>query len=142
MQTFKLTSLPIEQVDDLDAFAWKLGQFFAARSYPVRFIATSRPFDMDAPIRALQREQQELHRLARVAGPLLGAIDVRLAGGDDDPRAVVAALDADGRALLGGLFAVTPALHAQLFGAPAAAATPLEADEAWTAIANALSRLL
>ena len=32
MQTFKLTSLPIEQIGDLDGFEWKLGQFFAART--------------------------------------------------------------------------------------------------------------
>ena len=67
MQTFKLTSLPIEQIGDLDGFEWKLGQFFAARTYPVRLVATSRPFAMDAPIRALQREQHDLRRLARAA---------------------------------------------------------------------------
>ncbi len=32
MQTFKLTSFPIEQVDDLDRLEWQLGQFFAART--------------------------------------------------------------------------------------------------------------
>ncbi|MDQ5851348.1 MAG: hypothetical protein M3380_04610, partial [Chloroflexota bacterium] len=87
MQTFKLTSLPIEQIGDLDGFEWKLGQFFAARTYPVRMVATSRPFAMDAPIRALQREQHDLRRLARAADPLLAAIDARLHGGDADPRA-------------------------------------------------------
>src|SRR4051794_35226257 len=111
MQTFRLTSLPIEQVNDLDTFEWKLGQFFATRTYPVRLVATSRPFRMDEPIRALQREQHDLHRLARVAGPLLAAIDAWLAGDDDDPRAVVAALDSEGRALLNDIFTIAPKLH-------------------------------
>ena len=156
MQTFKLTSLPIEQIGDLDGFEWKLGQFFAARPYPVRFIATSRPFRMDDPIQALQREQHDLRRLARVAGPLLTAIDARLAGGDDDPRAVVAAVDDDDRALLHGIFEVAPALHAALFGTSAGAVAgsdgmedgrafvndPAEESWAWPAIANALSRIL
>ena len=156
MQTFKLTSLPIEQISDLDGFAWKLGQFFAARTYPVRLVATSRPFVMDEPIRALQREQHDLRRLARIAGPLLTAIDARLAGGDDDPRTVVDALDEDGRALLSGIFEVVPALHGQLFGPQASRALSVHGPEngdafgyglseetsSWTAIANTLSRIL
>ena len=71
MQTFKLTSRPIEQIDDLDGFEWKLGEFFAARTYPVRLIVRSRPFDMDVLVRALQREQHDLRRLARIVKPLL-----------------------------------------------------------------------
>ncbi len=152
MQTFKLTSLPIEQIDDLEGFEWRLGQFFAARTYPVRFVVTARPFRMDAPIRALQRDQQDLRRLARVAGPLLAAIDARLAGGDADPRTVVAALDDAGRALLHGIFAVAPALQARLFDAPgvddAEPGRLRDPDELaaeawdWAAIADALSRIL
>ena len=156
MQTFKLISLPIEQINDLDGFEWKLGQFFAARTYPVRMVATSRPFRMDEPIRALQREQHDLRRLARVAGPLLTTIDARLAGGTDDPRAVVDALDDDGRALLHGIFEVAPTLHAALFRSSVTAVADAkvagdgyavahglsEETRTWTAIANTLSRIL
>src|SRR3954454_3037737 len=85
MQTFRLTSLPIEQIDDLDSFERKLGDFFAARTYPLRLVVTTRPFRMDEPIRALERDQQQRYRLARAAGPLLAAIDARHDGGDD-PR--------------------------------------------------------
>jgi hypothetical protein len=144
MLTYKLNSFPIEQVDDLESLEWRLGQFFAPRTFPMRFVATSRRFLMDAPIRALQRDQQDLRRLARAAGPLIAAIDAYLAGGDDDPRAVIAGLDDEGRALLDGIFAVAPPLHALLFGAPAGAAVTqyLPEDAGWTEIARALSLIL
>src|SRR3712207_5602737 len=132
MHTFKLASVPIEQIDDLDGWAWRLGQFFAARTTPLRLIATSRPFRMDAPIRALAHEQQDLRRLAHAAGPLLAAIDAWLDGGEDDPRAVVATLDTAGQALLDGIFTVAPALHARLFGPDPA--DDRDAVGAWRAI--------
>ena len=50
MQTFKLTSLPIEQTGDVDGFEWKLSGFFMPRDYPVRFVVTSRAFAMDPPL--------------------------------------------------------------------------------------------
>src|SRR4051794_19901383 len=88
MQTYKLTSLPIEQIDDLEGFAWNLGEFFAARSYPLRLVVTTRPFRRDEPIRAFERDQKALAQLARAGGPVLAAVD---AGGD--PHAIVQALD-------------------------------------------------
>ena len=80
MYTFKLTSLHIEQIDDLAAFEWRLGQFFAAHAYPVRLIATARPFSMAEPMQALTHELRDQKRLARIAEPLLRAVDDLLQG--------------------------------------------------------------
>src|SRR3712207_1490953 len=115
MYTFKLTSLPIEQIDDLHAWEWRLGQGFAAHSYPVRLIVTARPFSMAEPIRALQRELRYQKPLARIAGPVLRAIDGLLAGGTEDPSAGVAALSDEDRGLLHALFDPAPPLQARLF---------------------------
>jgi hypothetical protein len=82
---------------------------------------------------------------------LLGAIDAQLAGGHDDPRALVADFDSEGRALLDGIFHAAPVLHAQLFDRPAIAGEGShepgmgavhDEEWAWTAIANALARIL
>ncbi len=143
MYTFKLTSVPIEQIDDLHAWEWRLGQCFAAHAYPVRLIATARPFSMAEPIRALQRELRDQKRLARIGEPVLRAIDGLLAGGTDDPVVVVATLPDEDRALLHAIFDPAPLLQARLFPQEAMRtgdAATMASD--WTAIADALSRLL
>ncbi len=100
MHTFKLGSFPIEQISDLHSFEWRLGQWYAARNYPVRQIAVSRRFDMQPPITRLQKTQQHMTRLARQAEPLLAAIDAWFEDQPANPLDILAAYDADERAWL------------------------------------------
>ena len=120
MHIFKLTSRPREQIDDLDGFAWKLGGFFASSAQPMRMIVTSRPFAMDGPIQALNHEQQRLRRLARLADPLLRAIDQWLVDGSTDPGAALRDLEAEGRTRLLNIFVSAPLLYGWLQRAIAA----------------------
>ena len=145
MQTFKLGSFPIEQVSDVGGLEWRIGQWFAGVSYPVRQVATSRRFDMQAPIQQVAREAKRLQRLARVATPLLAAVDALLDGELSDPRTVLSDLDADSLRLLLELFSAVPRLQRFLEHAHDTAADPQgpAADsEEWAAIATAISSVL
>jgi hypothetical protein len=145
MQTFKLTSFPIEQVSDINGLEWRVGQWFAGVNYPVRLIATSRRFDMQAPLTAVEREQKALQRLARIASPVISAIDALLDGETTDPRTALADLDPDSRALFLALFDDLPDLHEFLTQDVPNSAVWLDAaacSEHWTAIANAVSGVL
>jgi len=143
MQIVRLGSFPIEQVTDLDGLERKLGDWFAARAEPVRLLALSRRFDMREAITGVTREQRALQELARLADPLLLAVDGRLRGEPDaDPAAVLRGLSAAETGLLLDLFADAPALQRAL--AEAASATPDEDEQAavWELAADALASLL
>jgi hypothetical protein len=120
-----------------------LGDWFAARAEPVRLLALSRRFDMREAITGVTREQRALQELARLADPLLLAVDGRLRGEPDaDPAAVLRGLSAAETGLLLDLFADAPALQRAL--AEAASATPDEDEQAavWELAADALASLL
>ncbi len=142
MQTFKLTSFPIEQVSDIHGLEWRIGQWFAGVTYPVRQIATSRRFDMQAPLALVEREHKALQRLARIASPVISAIDALLDGETTDPRTAFADLDPDSRALFLTLFEDLPALHRFLTENGLNDDVVLDSatrSDIWTAIANGVS---
>ncbi len=137
MQTFKLGSFPIEQISDLHGLEWRLGQWFAARSYPVRQIAVSRRFDMRTPINKLTQTQIDMMRLARKAEPLLVAIEDLFEHERGNPAAVLAAYDQDEQRWLTQLLPQHKGLQA--FVRNVFAGTQVADDEAlryWAVIAE------
>jgi hypothetical protein len=142
MQTFKLASFSIEQVADLDGLEWRLGQYFAGLHYPVRQIATSRRFDMSVPLERLQQQQRELQRLARLAGPLVAAIDALLAGERVDPAGVLANYVPEEQALFSEAVHGLPQLRHLLSHRPAQHALAHESQQDWADIADAVNSRL
>ena len=111
----------------------------------MRQVATSRRFDMREPMELVERQARDLQRLARLAGPLLAAIEAYLDGEAADPLAVLRMLDAESRSLLGDLFRGMPHLH-QIIEHPDAAPIdvpgPLDPVDVWTAIAGVITAAL
>ena len=63
MYTYQLASFPIQQVGPLAGVETKLAQGVAGRTYPVRLIVRSRPFDMAPPLRAVRGRAGDIARL-------------------------------------------------------------------------------
>lgn len=141
MQILRLNSFPIEQIADLDGLERKLGDWFAARDYPTRLLAYSRRFDMRDASQRVARDQRPLQELARIADPILVAIDARLQGDSSaDPGAALRALSAQDVALLLDLFADAPVVQHALAAIDDMAWA--EQSVVWGLLADGLSALL
>ena len=77
MYAYQLASFPIQQAGPLAGVETKLAQGVAGRTYPMRFIARSRPFEMTPPLRAVRGRAGDIARLSRHAQPLLDAVENR-----------------------------------------------------------------
>lgn len=74
MRIFRLHSIPIGQVLDLDGFERRLGAWFTDLDYPVRLIAVSNTFDMQAPVDKTLQAMQPYRRISTLSRKLLLAI--------------------------------------------------------------------
>lgn len=111
MQILQLSSFPIEQ-QPLEALDERLAAWFATLSYPVRLLASSRSFDLRAPLARLQRAQRDLSMLQAAVMPLLQAVDAAAQGDPAaNPLAVVRTLPVQTVAELTALVAGVPALR-------------------------------
>lgn len=143
MQIVRLGSFPIEQVADLEGMERKLAGWFAGRDTPARLLAISRRFDVREAVLRVTRDQRDLQALARIADPLLLAVDGWLKGDPGaDPAAVLRDLPAGDAALLLSLFADMPALQQAIAGAAAGGLPRAEAAPVWSLAADALAALL
>ena len=134
--TYRLPSVPLEQIADSAGFEWKLGAWWGGITYPTRLLALSRRFEMQPAILRVERDIATLRRLALAAEPLLHTVDALLQGQEGkaaDPVYAFGRLD-DGqqRALL-DLFAGDRLLHRAL-----GANTPT----LWSVVADELDALL
>jgi hypothetical protein len=77
MYAYQLASFPIQQAGPLAGVETALAQSVAGRTYPLRFIARSRPFDMAPPLRTLRGRAGDIARLSRHVQPLLDAVEAR-----------------------------------------------------------------
>lgn len=143
MQTLQINSFPIEQISNLEGLEWRLGQWFAGTPFPVRQIATSRPFDMSRPLQQMQRKTNHLQRLVSIVKPLMDSIDHWLNHHTGDPQLVIDHLKDDERTFVLEAFRAHPQLQirmAKMF--QPAAQIPADADQYWIDCADALSSLL
>lgn len=142
MQTLKVGSFPIEQIENLEALEHRLGSWFATLTYPVRQVATSRRFDMRVPSEQLQQSIKHLQRLSALVAPLMHAIDAQIQGNPTrDPQQCIAALTSEEQRFVVDAFRAQPdqqRLIAQTF----ASAAGTQDQHGWTDVANALSGVL
>src|SRR5215212_10295015 len=118
MQIFRLTSFPIEQVQNMEALELDLAAWFVARDYPVRLLAYSQAFQMKPAIAHIQQAQAGMERIQHAVAPLLQAIDALL-GGDStaDPVGALRSIPPHILAILLETFAPVPAIQQLLAGA-------------------------
>src|SRR5215212_9969690 len=117
MQIFRLTSFPIEQVQNMEALELDLAAWFVARDYSVRLLAYSQAFQMHRAIAHIQQAQAGMERIQQGVAPLLRAIDAFL-GGDwtADPAHALREVPPHILAILLETFAPTPAIQQLLAG--------------------------
>jgi hypothetical protein len=75
MNIFQLGSFPIEQEPDLDGLEWRLGQWFADRTFPVRLLAFSRRFDIRPARQPLERNAAQIGATLQALEPLRQALE-------------------------------------------------------------------
>jgi hypothetical protein len=75
MYLFDIASVPIDLVGDLDRFEERLGQFFAARDFPMRLLAHSTAFPMHEPIAVVRDSIHRVESLYVRTRSLRAAID-------------------------------------------------------------------
>lgn len=69
MYLFDVASAPIDLMGSIDRFEERLGQFFAARDFPMRLIAHSTAFPMHEPVAAVR---DSIHRIESLYARTLG----------------------------------------------------------------------
>lgn len=97
MLLFELDAFPIEQLPDVEAFERRMGGWIAGRTYPVRLLAFSRPFDMAPPAQRLRSRRHALGDLRDLRAAMMPTL-YRLLHGD---RAALATLPALAAGLAG-----------------------------------------
>jgi hypothetical protein len=83
MLVAKIESFPVEQLDDPNALAARLGQQIAQATYPQRLVVYSRPADLSGPRANAQSRLRALRPIAAIARPLVRAISALLGEGKD-----------------------------------------------------------
>jgi hypothetical protein len=114
MQTFQLTSFPLEQVRDNDELAWSFGAWFRERPYPIRLLAYSRAFDMRPARVPLDRQVATMSGLVDITRDLRRHIECIRNNGDRQSVAALRALPAERFAELLAICSATPALQQNL----------------------------
>lgn len=95
MQTFHMTSFPLEQVRDLDALAWSFGSWFMDRPFPVRLLAYSQAFDMRPAKAPLDRQVVIIGTLMDACRELRRQIDMLRYHGQGAPAQALRQLPTD-----------------------------------------------
>jgi hypothetical protein len=143
MQIIRLSSFPIEQEPDLAGLEWRLGAWFAARTYPVRLLAYSRRFNMRPAVDALGREIASVQALMQLVEPLLRTIDAWLAGDPGaDPAQAMNRMAVVDQARLLALFADLPLVQQALASAAQGQLDRAAARALWSTVGEALAAIV